>query len=211
MSITQEELAPTVGTFTWNFGNKFHIETQIGNFEWSDPNYAGGDNTIRPCGTYAEWLNKENIEFGREKGEHIIGSYCPNFTLVMAERSTPISNPLSIRRVQIQTIDQKGKPVGTPIFGVMASDSYDFSCSEPFKSIDDLNAAIDAAPSILKIADNGVFSDEADHNKIKNNLDENGNYCGDDWMEEGEEKDDYWYIPLLKNKLTEEEPEENNP
>jgi len=65
----------TWGHFTWDYGMRFHIETIHGYFEWSDPDY-GGDNTIIPCGTYAEWLSKHNLQFGRDKGYHMIGDYC---------------------------------------------------------------------------------------------------------------------------------------
>ena len=35
-----------------------------------------------------------------------------------------MSNPLSVRRVKVQTIDEHGKPVGKPTFGIMAADDY---------------------------------------------------------------------------------------
>ena len=66
----------TVGNFTWSFGNKFHIETPDGNYEWSDPGYLGGDNTIKPSVPYDEWLVKMDLPFGRDKGTHIIRYYC---------------------------------------------------------------------------------------------------------------------------------------
>lgn len=65
----------TVGHFTWDFGQRFHIETVDGNYEWSDPDY-NGDNTIRPAPPYPQWLDKQNIEFGRDKGRHTIRDYC---------------------------------------------------------------------------------------------------------------------------------------
>lgn len=35
-------------SFIWMWGNKFFLETlSKGNFIWSDPDYPGGDNTIR--------------------------------------------------------------------------------------------------------------------------------------------------------------------
>lgn len=63
----------TYGLFSWDFGNKFHIETAVGNFEWSDPEYPGGDNTIKPCGPYEEWRKKQ---YARDKGRHKIRDYC---------------------------------------------------------------------------------------------------------------------------------------
>lgn len=65
----------TVGKFTWSFGQTFHIETKHGCYEWSDPDY-GGNNTIKPTGTYAEWLDVNNIPYGRAKGTHSIRGYC---------------------------------------------------------------------------------------------------------------------------------------
>lgn len=82
MPVTKEQLAETVGEFTWGFANRFHIATAIGNYEWSDPSYPDGDNTIKPCDPYPEWLDKEGIGCGRDKGNHIIGKYCgPDFVL----------------------------------------------------------------------------------------------------------------------------------
>ena len=61
-----------VGSFTWDFGQRFFIETSEGNFVWSDPSY-GGDNTIKPfAGSYDEWIGDS---FGRDKGQHVIRDY----------------------------------------------------------------------------------------------------------------------------------------
>lgn len=64
-----------LASFTWGFGSTFHLETTKGNFEWSDPDY-NGENTIRPCEPYGQWCDRIGIEFGRDKGTHIIGDYC---------------------------------------------------------------------------------------------------------------------------------------
>lgn len=82
--ITKEELINLVGHFTFSFHYRFFIETNKGNFEWHDPNYPGGDNTIRPFnGTYKEWCQKINIPFGRDKGQHFVKDYCgTDFVLV---------------------------------------------------------------------------------------------------------------------------------
>ena len=66
----------TIGLFTWSFHHRFHIETHEGNFEWSDPQYPGGNNTIRPCESYEIWRDSLNIPYGREKGVHTIRDYC---------------------------------------------------------------------------------------------------------------------------------------
>ena len=66
----------TFAEFTWGFGQRFFLETNEGNFVWSDPEY-NGDNTISPFrGTYKNWVKQENIPFGRGKGRHTIKSYC---------------------------------------------------------------------------------------------------------------------------------------
>jgi len=43
--MTRESFLNLVGEFTWDFGNKFYIETKIGNFVWStfDPDYNGNN------------------------------------------------------------------------------------------------------------------------------------------------------------------------
>lgn len=72
----KEKIGPLVGTFTWSFGELFFIETEAGNFVWSDPEY-GGDNTIVPFkGDYNKWAREMSIPFGRDKGKHIISEYC---------------------------------------------------------------------------------------------------------------------------------------
>jgi hypothetical protein len=68
------------GQFTWNYGNRFFIETAEGNFVWSDPDYPGGNNTILPFqGDYEKWCRVENIPYGRDKGYHKIGDYCGKY------------------------------------------------------------------------------------------------------------------------------------
>lgn len=65
------------GSFTWNFANKFFIETKKGNFIWSCPEYPEGNNTITPFkGTYKEWAKVECYGMGRDKGTHKIRNYC---------------------------------------------------------------------------------------------------------------------------------------
>ena len=66
----------TVGHFTWDFGSRFHIQTAVGDFEWSDPDYTAGDNTIRPAKPYEQWLAERKVPFGRDKGTHSIRDYC---------------------------------------------------------------------------------------------------------------------------------------
>lgn len=67
----------TRGSFTWNFGNEFFIETPDGNYTWSSPEYHGGTNEIKKFnGDYKKWCEDSNFPFGRDKGSHIIKEYC---------------------------------------------------------------------------------------------------------------------------------------
>jgi len=74
----------TVGQFTWLWDDRFFIETKDhGNFIWSDPGYDG-DNTIRKCSiSYKQYLKENDIDFGRDKGPHIIAEYCGVNVVVM--------------------------------------------------------------------------------------------------------------------------------
>lgn len=66
-----------IADFTWFWGNEFFLETNKGNFVWSDPDYTGGDNTIRPFkGSLQDYCRHCNVDYGRSKGKHFIGSYC---------------------------------------------------------------------------------------------------------------------------------------
>lgn len=66
----------TVASFTWCWADEFFLETEHGNYIWSDPDY-NGDNTIRPYGgDYKYYCKESNIPFGRDKGTHRIRDYC---------------------------------------------------------------------------------------------------------------------------------------
>lgn len=71
----------TVAEFTWNFGSNFLLETQYGNFVWSDPDY-GGDNTIRPYAGNPINFTQNGLS-GRYKGRHIIRNYCGDKVIFM--------------------------------------------------------------------------------------------------------------------------------
>lgn len=71
--MNKEKLLDMIGDFTWNFASHFFIETNEGNFIWSDPDYYG-DNTIIPYqGTVQDYFGDS---FGRCKGRHLIRLYC---------------------------------------------------------------------------------------------------------------------------------------
>lgn len=96
-----------------------------------------------------------------------------------------MSNPLSVRRVKVQTINADGSPDGEPTYGVMAADDYQQSYNDTFFSLEDLNKAINDAPSILSIVLNAnELFDTADHTKIGHD-----NFFGKNW-ELGEDDED---------------------
>lgn len=65
-----------VGEFSWDFGSNFFIETHLGNYIWSDPDY-NGDNTLRPYpGSLESFLKDRDIPYVRDKGKHIVRDYC---------------------------------------------------------------------------------------------------------------------------------------
>lgn len=71
----REELLGLTGEFLWDFGQYFLIQTERGNFVWSDPDYSG-DDTIRPFnGDYDAFLTTANVPFCRSKGTHVIANY----------------------------------------------------------------------------------------------------------------------------------------
>ena len=75
--ITKEQLEVLPGSFTWDFGYYFFIETAIGNFVWEERS-----NTITQVNyKLGDWVKINEIPFGRDKGSHIIGEYCGDFTI----------------------------------------------------------------------------------------------------------------------------------
>jgi hypothetical protein len=66
-----------VADFTYCWGNTFFLETAKGNYEWSDPEYPGGDNSIKKFnGNLKDFYRHCKIPYGRGKGEHVIRNYC---------------------------------------------------------------------------------------------------------------------------------------
>lgn len=68
-----------------------------------------------------------------------------------------MSNVLSVRRVQVQTIDRNGNPEGEPSFGIMASDDNSQVYNDTFGSLEELNKAIDNSESIFAVVEDGQF------------------------------------------------------
>ncbi len=76
--VDKQQILGTMAEFTWSFGKTWFVETQFGNFIWSDPDYAG-DNTFKKFdGDYRKWCDLENIDAGRSKGFHNVERYCGN-------------------------------------------------------------------------------------------------------------------------------------
>jgi len=76
--VTGEELERVLsqaGKFTWSFGVEFFVETEEGNYIWSDPDYGGNGNIYKYYGNYYMWCEDLSIPFGRDKGRHTIGAY----------------------------------------------------------------------------------------------------------------------------------------
>lgn len=77
----------TIASFTWMFNHLFFLETNVGNFIWSDAGYPGGDNTIRPyTGTLREFCREIEVPFGRDKGTHFIGDYCGEDVQILLDK-----------------------------------------------------------------------------------------------------------------------------
>lgn len=71
-----EDLLDQVGEFTYMWGHRFFVETSLGNFLWSDPDYDG-DNSIRQFhGSYKDACKFLDVSFGRDKGKHVVRAYC---------------------------------------------------------------------------------------------------------------------------------------
>ena len=74
--MTREDILNLWGNFIWMWGQEYFIETNCGNFVWSSPEYRG-DNTLRKySGTYKQYLEESNSDYGRGKGIHYIADYC---------------------------------------------------------------------------------------------------------------------------------------
>ena len=80
----------TLVHFTWFWNRDFFLETPVGNFLWSDPEYPGGNNTIVPCDmTYQDFCKKVNCEFGRDKGKRTIRQYCGDQVVITQYSEKP--------------------------------------------------------------------------------------------------------------------------
>jgi len=72
-----DKIKKSVGTFTWFWSHLFFVETEYGNFLWSDPDYNGDDSFTIYDGQYDDYCRRSgNTIFGRDKGKHIVEEYC---------------------------------------------------------------------------------------------------------------------------------------
>lgn len=66
----------TIGEFTWFWNDKFFVETEFGNFIWSDPDYNGNNTFTFTKMNIKRFCKNQKVPFGRSKGKHIIKVYC---------------------------------------------------------------------------------------------------------------------------------------
>ncbi len=72
---------------------KFFLETQYGNYEWSSPKYIDGNNTIYPFnGSYKEWCKYVGVENGTIVGEHIIMDFCKDVSILSQKEQKQETN-----------------------------------------------------------------------------------------------------------------------
>jgi hypothetical protein len=98
-----DDVKNTVGTFAWDFGRLFFVQTgNLGNFVWSDPDY-GGTNNIHPFdGTYADFVAWADVPYCRDKGRHVIVGY--------AGDSLKIGVPITKQMIKDKTFPAGVKP-----------------------------------------------------------------------------------------------------
>lgn len=74
--LDREQILNSIGQFTWDFGQRFFVATEHGNFVWSDPDYNGDNSFTKFDGSFKDWIDQTGVPFGRAKGRHLIRSYC---------------------------------------------------------------------------------------------------------------------------------------
>ncbi len=89
-----------------------------------------------------------------------------------------MSNPLSVRRVKVVTVEESGEEnENETSYGIVASDNMTTAFKDTFETRDELEVAIQAAPSILAVVDPlGEKFPDADHSKIGRD-----NFYGKGW------------------------------
>ena len=75
--------------FSWGYNNNFFLETETGNYIWSDPDYPGGDNIIRPFkGDVKAFCECNHLPYCRDKGIHVIREYCGSNVKIIEEEAS---------------------------------------------------------------------------------------------------------------------------
>ncbi len=87
-----------------------------------------------------------------------------------------MSNPLSVRRVMVQTLKEDGTPDGEPMYGVMTADDFQAAYNDAFTTFEELEKAIQKCRSVIEVVQSDGVFDLADHAKIGHN-----NFYGKDW------------------------------
>jgi hypothetical protein len=75
----KDHLLGTMGHFTWSQGKEWLVETDLGNFIWSDPNYGDGDDTLTFFeGGHDEFYALAGVqpEVCKDKGDNLILNKC---------------------------------------------------------------------------------------------------------------------------------------
>lgn len=73
--MAHEEFKSLDGHFFWSFGEFWFIETEKGNFVWSDCQYNGDGSVSKYNGSLQDWCNENHFDFVRDKGIHNIGEF----------------------------------------------------------------------------------------------------------------------------------------
>lgn len=79
--LTRDQIAALVASVTWLWGQSFFFETNEGNFLWYDPDYSGNNNLHPFEGNLRDAYKYIEIDFGRDKGVHVIENYASGFKL----------------------------------------------------------------------------------------------------------------------------------
>lgn len=102
----------TIGKFGWAWSHEFFVQTDYGNFIYSDPDYPNGNNTLQP---YPHSLRKFCQDRGlacvRDKGCHPIEKFCgPNVKILEQDNEKCFNDLINILKIAFV----RGKDVEHP-------------------------------------------------------------------------------------------------
>lgn len=66
--LTREQILKLKCNATWDFGQRFFFETEIGNFIWKDPDMGGDNSIVKTSMSLEEFC----MPMGRDKGNEIL-------------------------------------------------------------------------------------------------------------------------------------------